>query len=398
MGYTNIEDIMDKVAGSQNPVGNPNLGSIGAYLNQTAANTAAPASKPINIPQNKTSTVAPKATAAKPIAAKPISQNQTQLSQTSPQKPSQITQNQLTQQPTQSNQTSDEAEIQNEFATTLKQINEASQEYRKNIPIIMSEFNKSAKAYEGTLDDISKQLKNAPTPPVAKTYADVVKANSDLMPFMTALITLGMAVFGNKTGLSLSDNISAMFSALNSKNLKDYAIAQKDFTNQLLEYKTKVSAFQSKIGDILQLATDGYNVQSQLAELKMNGLQGNLNSLMAFGKMLGTMESNMERIKETTMYHAAEIQLRNEGLGLESGRLGVENNRVNAMIAGINARLQHYSQEDKNEEKRITGLEKYDKESLAERTRHDKAEENLRKKELAAQGGIPGASLKAPQR
>jgi hypothetical protein len=391
MGYANIQDIMNNIAGNQNPIGNPNLGGLGAYLNQTAANTAAPASNPINIPQNKTSTAAPKATAAKPIAAKPIPQNQTQLSQTPPQKPSQITQNQLTQQPTQPTQTSDDAEIKNEFANTLKQINEASQEYRKNIPIIMSEFNKSAKAYQDTLDNISKQLKNAPTPPVAKTYADIVKSNSDLMPLMTTLITLGMAVFGNKTGLSLSDNISAMFTALNNKNLKDYAIAQKDFSNQLLEYKTKVTAFQSKIGDILQLATDGYNVQSELAELKMKGFQGNLNSLMAFAKTLGTVQTNMDKMNNTMMYHAAEIQARYAGIGAEY-------ERANATIAGINDRNKHYGVVDNNEKIKNANEEKNQTRKLTDTENYQKFEEWFKKQELAAQGGIPGASLTIPHR
>jgi hypothetical protein len=200
-----------------------------------------------------------------------------------------------------------------------------------------------------------------------------------------------MAVFGNKTGLSLSDNISAMFTALNNKNLKDYAIAQKDFSNQLLEYKTKVTAFQSKIGDILQLATDGYNVQSELAELKMKGFQGNLNSLMAFAKTLGTVQTNMDKMNNTMMYHAAEIQARYAGIGAEY-------ERANATIAGINDRNKHYGVVDNNEKIKNANEEKNQTRKLTDTENYQKFEEWFKKQELAAQGGIPGASLTIPHR
>jgi hypothetical protein len=120
----------------------------------------------------------------------------------------------------------------------------------------------------------------------------------------------------------------------------------------------------------------------------MKGFQGNLDSLMAFGKMLGTVQTNMDKMNNTMMYQAAEIQARYAGIGAAYAR-------VNATVAGINDRNKHYEVVDNNEKTKIANQKTYDKESLAEKTRHDKAEENLRK---AEQGGIPGVSLTIPQR
>jgi hypothetical protein len=171
----------------------------------------------------------------------------------------------------------------------IAQMQQNVKSFQDNVQKTISDYNASSAKFYKDLDNISSQLKEAPTPPVSKAYADIVQSNSKLMPFMTALITLGMTIFGHKAGLSLSDNLSAMFKALNDKNLKDYAIAQQDFTNQLNLYKVKAEAFQNKINNTLQLAVDGHNVDAQLAELKMEGLNANASMLSNFFKVSGEL-------------------------------------------------------------------------------------------------------------
>jgi soluble lytic murein transglycosylase-like protein len=229
--------------------------------------------------------------------------------------------------------------------TSPEELRKIQQQVAATNAKLFNELAKNNEKFQDTLDKVSETLKTIPDAPQAADYNKIAQDNAKLMPLMVTLITLGTAIFGNKSGTTLADKFNNMFEALNQKNLKDYEIARQKAQDELQRWQNNTKIIFDKLNTAVALAVQGKNATDVLLQTGITINNNTLSNLLAIDKAANEMLMMLEKMKNDlieTSIKFANLGLEGEKLELGKEKLDIDRQKLGTYKLHVLKMAQYY--------------------------------------------------------